>query len=52
MQKIPFMLVLGDKEAESGEVTVRRRAGGDIGTMTLDAFIALATQERDEKVAE
>jgi threonyl-tRNA synthetase len=52
MQKIPFMLVLGDKEAESGEVTVRRRTGGDIGTMTLDAFIALATQERDDKVAE
>jgi len=39
MQKIPYMLVLGDKEAESGEVTVRKRAEGDIGAMPLDKFI-------------
>ena len=40
MQKIPYMLVLGDKEAEAGNVAVRTRAGGDQGTMSLDDFIA------------
>jgi len=39
MQKIPYMLVLGDKEAESSEVTVRKRAEGDIGAMPLEKFI-------------
>jgi len=39
MQKIPYMLVLGDKEAENGEVTVRKRAEGDIGSMSLEKFI-------------
>ena len=39
MQKIPFMLVIGDKEKENGEVTVRSRAEADIGTMKLDEFI-------------
>jgi len=39
MQKIPYMLVLGDKEAESGEVTVRKRAEGDIGAMPPEKFI-------------
>ena len=40
MQKVPYMLVLGDKEAESGLVTVRKRAEGDIGATSLDDFIA------------
>jgi len=45
MQKVPYMLVLGDKEAESGLVTVRKRSEGDIGTMSLDDFAALITKE-------
>ena len=36
--KIPYMLVIGDKEAEAGQVAVRTRAGGDKGAMSLDAF--------------
>ena len=40
MEKIPYMLVVGDKEAESGQVAVRTRAGGDQGVMALDAFLA------------
>jgi len=40
MQKIPYMLVVGDKEAENDLVAVRTRAGGDEGTMTLNEFIA------------
>ena len=38
--KIPYMLVLGDKEAEAGTVSVRTRAGGDKGAMPLDEFTA------------
>lgn len=36
--KVPYMLVIGDKEAEAGQVAVRTRAGGDKGAMPLDAF--------------
>ena len=38
MQKIPYMLIVGDKEVENGVVAVRARKGGDLGTMTLEAF--------------
>ena len=38
MQKIPYMLVLGDKEVEDGTVSVRTRTGGNLGTMTLKDF--------------
>lgn len=38
VQKIPYMLVVGDRELESGTVAVRHRAEGDLGAMTLDAF--------------
>lgn len=39
-QKIPYMLVVGDKEAESGKVSVRTREGGDQGAMELSDFTA------------
>jgi threonyl-tRNA synthetase len=39
LQKIPFILILGDKEAASDSVSVRVRAKGDEGSVTLDAFI-------------
>ena len=45
LQKIPYMLVLGDKEAEANLVAVRTRAGGDEGTMTLDEFMAKIKEE-------
>ena len=45
LQKIPYMLVIGDKEAEAGLVAVRTRAGEDLGTMTIDEFIAKVQQE-------
>ncbi len=45
MQKIPYMLVVGDKEAEEGTVAVRTRIGGDEGTMKLDKFISKITEE-------
>jgi threonyl-tRNA synthetase len=42
MQKIPFMLVVGDREMEEEKVAVRERVKGDIGTMTLAEFTELA----------
>lgn len=38
MEKIPYMLVLGDKEEEAGVVAVRVRGKGDVGSMSYDAF--------------
>lgn len=49
MEKVPYMLVVGDKEAEAGHVAVRSRREGDIGSMPLDAFIARITAEIDSK---
>lgn len=45
VQKIPYMLVVGDKEAEAGEVAVRERAAGDVGSMKLAEFVAKVRQE-------
>ena len=39
MEKVPFMLVIGDKEADSGKLSVRSFKDGDLGLMTLDALI-------------
>ena len=49
MQKIPYMLVLGDKEAEAGTVAVRKRTGGDEGAMSADEFIERALKEIKER---
>lgn len=44
LQKVPFMLVLGDREIEHGKVAVRERLKGDIGVMSLDEFKAEVLQ--------
>jgi len=49
LQKVPFMLVLGDKELEEGEVAVREKVKGDIGQMTLDEFKELATRLKSSR---
>jgi threonyl-tRNA synthetase len=49
LQKIPYMLVVGDREAADGTVSVRTRAGGDQGASSVDGFIALATEEIENK---
>jgi len=41
LQRIPYLLVVGDREAESGAVAVRSRSGQDLGVMSLDDFVAL-----------
>ncbi len=42
MQKVPFMLVLGDREVEEGKVAVRERSKGDLGAMSLEEFKEMA----------
>ena len=45
LQKVPYMLVLGDKEKEAGSVGVRSRTDGDIGAMNTDEFVAKIVEE-------
>jgi threonyl-tRNA synthetase len=45
LQKVPYMLVVGDRESAEGTVSVRTRTGGDQGASSIDAFIALAREE-------
>ena len=45
MQKVPYMLVIGDKEKEAHTVGVRKRSEGDLGSMTLDEFRELLAKE-------
>ncbi len=45
LQKIPYMLVIGDREAADGTVAVRTRTGGDQGAQAVDAFVAAALEE-------
>ena len=49
MQKLPYMLVVGDKEKEIGAVAVRTRGGVDLGAMPLDDFIARISDEIKNK---
>jgi threonyl-tRNA synthetase len=45
LQKVPYMLVVGDREIETGTVSVRERSGGDKGASTIDAFVVAAREE-------
>jgi threonyl-tRNA synthetase len=45
LQKVPYMLVVGDREQEQGAVAVRRRSGEDLGAQPLEAFAASAQEE-------
>ena len=47
LKRIPYMLIIGEKEAENGEVSVRRQGDGDKGTMTVAQFSKLITDEVD-----
>jgi len=49
MEKIPYMLVVGDKEVESGTLAVRSRKEGELGELTVDEFIAKIKNEIDTK---
>ena len=49
LEKVPYKLVVGDKEVEEGTVSVRRRGEGDIGAMPKADFFALVKEENDSK---
>ena len=49
VRKIPYMLVVGDKEAEQGTVAVRKRSVGDVGAMDLETFIAQIAEEKNTR---
>ena len=49
LEKVPYMIIIGDKEKENGVVSVRNRKSGDMGTMTKEEFIALINKEVEEK---
>ncbi len=50
LEKIPYMLVVGDRDMENGTVSPRHRADGDLGAMTMDAFTALLRDVVDQKL--
>ena len=50
LEKIPYMLVIGDKEAEEGTVSVRKRGFGDQGSMNVAHFCDLIVKEVEERV--
>ncbi len=50
MEKVPYKLVVGDKEMEEGTVSVRRRGEGDIGSMNKADFFALVKKEDEDKI--
>lgn len=49
MQKIPYMLILGDKEVEAGNVSVRSRKEGDLGSKSLQEFLSSILEEIKQK---
>ena len=49
LEKIPYMLVVGDRDIENKTVSVRMRSGEDLGAMSIDAFEALLKEAVDTK---
>ncbi|MCK5904558.1 MAG: threonine--tRNA ligase, partial [Gammaproteobacteria bacterium] len=45
MQRYPYILVVGDREVENNQISVRQRGGQDLGSMSLEALIELINQE-------
>ncbi|GGO69430.1 threonine--tRNA ligase [Bowmanella pacifica] len=52
LRRVPYMLVVGDKEMEAGEVAVRTRKGEDLGKFSLEEFISKAQQQVTSKIIE
>ncbi len=45
MQRFPYLLVVGDKEVENNEISVRKRGGDDLGSMSIEDFVKLVNEE-------
>lgn len=50
LEKVPYMIIIGDKEKENGVIAVRDRKKGDLGTMSFDDFLSMITKEIEEKI--
>ena len=50
LQKLPYIVVVGEKEREAGTVAVRARGGKDLGVMKVEDFIARVVEENNNKV--
>jgi threonyl-tRNA synthetase len=51
LQKVPYMIILGDKEVEARNVAVRSKKDGDLGTMEFDAFLSKIIEENDKRIS-
>ncbi|WP_027307654.1 threonine--tRNA ligase [Caloramator sp. ALD01] len=51
LQKVPYMIILGDKEVEAANVSVRSRKDGDMGAMAVEEFISKIREEIDKKIS-
>ena len=49
LEKVPYMIIVGDKDIEAGTISVRHRKEGDLGAMQVADFLALAKEEIDTK---
>ncbi len=49
IQKVPYLLVVGDREVESGQIAVRARSGEDLGTMSIEEFSTLLRKDVEKK---
>ena len=49
LEKVPYMIIAGDKDIENGTISVRSRKDGEQGAMTLDAFIENIMEEIETK---
>ena len=52
LQKVPYMLIVGDREAQAGTVSVRLRTGENLGAQALDSFVALVKAVNDSRIQE
>ncbi|EYE89435.1 threonyl-tRNA synthetase [Fervidicella metallireducens AeB] len=51
LQKVPYMIILGDKEVEAGNISVRSRKDGDLGSLELKDFISKIKEEIEKKIS-
>ena len=50
LEKVPYMLIVGDRDIENGTVSPRHRAEGDLGAMSIDAFTAILKEDVEKKL--
>jgi len=48
MQKVPYMLVIGDREVESGTISPRQRDGKNLGSVSVSDFVSIVDEKRDK----